>query len=77
MDGHVVTDEQEVVRARATADLLDAHEHEHHDLDHDRVEYAAADDEALPDRMEPSVRKGQDEMREHRSRDRGSRPARP
>ena len=56
MDGHVVADEQEVVRARAAADLLDAHEHEHHDLDHDRVEIGRTDDEALPDRVEPSVR---------------------
>ena len=48
VDGHVVTDEQEVVRARATADLLDAHEHEHHDLNHERVEIGRADDEALP-----------------------------
>ena len=69
VDGHVVADEQEVVRARAAADLLDAHEHEHHDLDHDRVEVGRADDEALPVRVEPSVREGQDEMREHRGRD--------
>ena len=48
VDGHVVADEQEVVRARAAADLLDGHEHEHHDLDHDRVEVGRADDEALP-----------------------------
>ena len=48
---------------------LDAHEHEHHDLNHDRVEIGRADDEALPERVEPAVREGEDEMREHRGRD--------
>jgi hypothetical protein len=68
VDGHVVTDEQEVVRAGAAADLLEAHEHEHHDLDQDRVEIGRPDDLAFPDRMEVSVRKCQDEMRQHSSR---------
>ena len=69
MDGHVITDEQEVVRARATTDLPYGHEHEHRDLDQNRVEIGRTDDEALPARVEPSVRKDEDEMREHRGRD--------
>ena len=66
-----------LLRARAAADLLDAHEHEHHDLDHDRVEIGRTDDEALPVRVEPAVRERQDEMREHRSRDASDNQARP
>ena len=68
MDGHVITNEQEVVRARASANLTDPHEHQHQDLHDDRVEVGRADEEPLPDRMEPTVREGQDEMFEHRSR---------
>ena len=56
-----------LLRAGATADLLDAHEHEHHDLDHDRVEIRRRDDKALPARMEPAVR-------ERRGRDARARP---
>ena len=48
VDAHVVAHEQEVVRARATADLLDPHEHEHHDLNHERVDVGRADDERAP-----------------------------
>ena len=45
---------------------LGVHEHEHHDLDHDCVEIGRTDDEALPVRVEPSVRKDEDEIHEHR-----------
>jgi len=69
MGRHVVAYEQEVVRARAATYLLEAHEHEHRELDHDCIEVGSNDEEALRCRMEPSVRKGEDEMREHRDRD--------
>ena len=69
MDGRVITNEQEVVRARATTNLTNPHEHEHQDLHDDRVEIGRTDEESFPDRMEPTVGEREDEMFEHRGRD--------
>ena len=50
MHAHVVTHEEEIPRARggrATADVLDAHEHEHHHLNRDRIDVRRCDEKAL------------------------------
>ena len=47
MHAHVVTHEEEIPRARATADVLDAHEHEHHHLNRDRIRVCRCDEKAL------------------------------
>ena len=65
MHAHVVTDEQEIPRARATADVLDSHEHEHRDLKRRCIDVRRDDERALQPRVEPAVGKGKDEMRQH------------